>query len=58
MAYDDILPGGTTSYIIEVFARDTSTGQGKTGIAYGAVTFKYQRQGAASLNTSTSSKTP
>lgn len=49
MAYDDILPGGTTSKMIEVFARDTSTGQGKTGLTYTAVTAKYQREGAAAL---------
>ena len=47
MAYDDIKPAGSTSYIAEVFARDSTTGQGKTGVVYTAVTGYYQRQGAS-----------
>jgi len=47
MAYDQILKKATTSYIIEVMLRDSTTGQGKTSVAYGDVAYGYWREGAA-----------
>ena len=45
MAFDDSLTGGTTSKIIEVMVRDSTTGAGKTGLAFGDVTASYVREG-------------
>lgn len=45
MAYDETLTGGTTSKIIEVMVRDSTTGQGKTGLAHTDVTASYVREG-------------
>jgi len=47
MAYDQIVKKATTSYIIEVMLRDSTTGQGKTSVAYGDVAYGYWREGAA-----------
>lgn len=48
MAYDQVFPTDSTSKLIEVMVRDSTTGMGKTGLAYGSVTFAYWREGAAS----------
>jgi len=53
MGAQDIKLDGATSQIIEVMIRDSTTGQGKTGIAFGSVTGRYIRQGAASATTIT-----
>lgn len=45
MAFDESLTGGTTSKIIEVMLRDSTTGGGKTGLAYGDVAASYVREG-------------
>lgn len=45
MAFDESLTGGTTSKIIEVMLRDSTTGNGKTGLAFGDVTASYVREG-------------
>lgn len=45
MAFDDSVAGGSTSKIVEVTLRDSTTGGGKTGIAYGSVTASYVREG-------------
>jgi len=45
MAFDESLTGGTTSKIIEVMLRDSTTGGGKTGLAFGDVTASYVREG-------------
>jgi hypothetical protein len=46
MAFDESITGGTTSKIIEVMVRDSTTGLGKTGLAFGDVTASYCREGA------------
>jgi|GEM_PF-3102055 len=53
MGAQDIKLDGATSQIIEVMIRDSTTGQGKTGIAFGSVTGRYIRQGAATATTIT-----
>jgi len=53
MAYDSIFPAGSTSKMIEVMVRDSTTGMGKTGLAFGSVTFSYWRAGAATGVTAT-----
>lgn len=45
MAFDDSIKGGSTSKIIEVMLRDSTTGAGKTGVAFGSVTASYTREG-------------
>ena len=47
MAYDQITTKGSTSQLIEVLLRDSTTGQGKTGLAAASVTAYYIREGAA-----------
>lgn len=47
MPFDEAIPKNTTAYVCEVMLRDSSTGQGKTGVAFGDVTCRYMRQGAA-----------
>ena len=48
MAYDEIqVAGAANSKILEVMVRDSTTGMGKTGLAYGGVTYGYWREGAA-----------
>jgi len=44
--FDDFLVKATTSKILEVMVRDSTTGAGKTGLAYGDVTASYCREGA------------
>jgi|GEM_PF-3234979 len=44
--FDDFLVKATTSKILEVMVRDSSTGAGKTGLAHGDVTASYCREGA------------
>lgn len=44
-ATDVTIKAGTTSKIIEVMLRDSTTGQGKTGLAFGDVTASYVREG-------------
>ena len=51
MAYDQIYAAGATSQMIEVALRSSSTGQLLTGVAYGSITAKYIREGAASQTT-------
>ena len=46
MAFDQLLTKDSTSQIIEVMLRDSTTGQGKTGVAHGSVTASYVREGA------------
>jgi hypothetical protein len=46
MSYEQTILKGTTSKIIEVVLRDSSTGAGKTGVAHGDVTASYVREGA------------
>ena len=48
MAYDQIVKkAANNSYIAEVMLRDSTTGMGKTGVAYGDVSYGYWREGAA-----------
>lgn len=47
MAFDDAIYKGKTSKVIEVMIRDSTTGQGKTGIAFGSVAARYMREGAS-----------
>lgn len=51
MAFDQMHQAGNTSQMIEVSLRSNSTGQLLTGIAFGGVTAKYVREGAASTVT-------
>lgn len=53
MAFDQFLQQDTTSALIEVPLRSKTTGQLLTGVAYGSVTVKYVREGAASETTVT-----
>ncbi len=53
MAADLQVSGGDTSVNVTVALRDSTTGQLKTGIAYGSVTYSYIRDGAASGATGT-----
>lgn len=46
MAFDESITGGTTSKIIEVMVRDSTTGAGKTALAFGDVTASYCREGS------------
>lgn len=48
MAYDETIKAGTTSKIIEVTMRDSTTGGGKTGIAFGDVSAYYVLEGGTS----------
>lgn len=43
--FDTAIKGGTTSKIVEVTLRDSTTGAGKTGIAHSSVTASYVREG-------------
>lgn len=43
--FDTAIKAGTTSKIIEVGVRDSTTGAGKTGLAHGSVTASYVREG-------------
>ena len=45
MAFDETITAGTTSKIIEVTLRSSSTGNGSTAIAHGSVTASYVREG-------------
>ena len=45
MAYDNLLLKDTTSKIIEITLRDSTTGQGKTGVSFASVTGSYCREG-------------
>lgn len=50
-AYDDIVLGtAANSKILEVMLRDSSTGAGKTALAYGDVTYFYIREGTNSTH--------
>ena len=46
MSYEQTILKGTTSKIIEVVLRDSTTGAGKTGVAHGDVTASYVREGS------------
>ena len=46
MSFDHTLLKGTTSKIVEVMLRDSTTGQGKTGISHSDVTASYVREGS------------
>lgn len=48
MALDTLIKAGTTSKIIEVMVRDSTTGGGKTGLAPGSVAAYYTREGGTS----------
>jgi hypothetical protein len=51
MAYDDIVLGtAANSKILEVMLRDSTTGAGKTGLAYGDVTYFTIREGTDSTH--------
>ncbi|MBX3444278.1 MAG: hypothetical protein KF774_17885 [Planctomyces sp.] len=43
--FDATVVAGSTSKIVEVMLRDSTTGQGKTGVAHGDVTASYVREG-------------
>ena len=45
MAFDHIFKAGVASRIVEVMLRDSSTGAGKTSVAFGGVTASYVRAG-------------
>jgi len=45
MAFDAAVLAGQTSKVVEVVLRDSSTGMGKTGLAYGSVSASYCREG-------------
>lgn len=45
MSFDHTILKGTTSKIVEVILRDSSTGAGKTAVAYTDVTASYVREG-------------
>lgn len=45
MAFDDSILAGSTSKIVEVMMRDSTTGAGKTSLAHGDVTASYVREG-------------
>lgn len=45
MAYDETIKKDTTSKIVEVTLRDSTSGNGKTGLASGSVTAYYCREG-------------
>lgn len=47
MGSHNIFTKGATSQLITVALRDSTTGQLKTGVAFGSVTVKYHRQGAS-----------
>ncbi|MBK8113277.1 MAG: hypothetical protein IPK44_01510 [Candidatus Accumulibacter sp.] len=51
MAYDQIHAVDATSQMIEIALRSSTTGQLLTGKAYGDMTIKYQREGAAAATT-------
>jgi hypothetical protein len=57
MAYDETIVAGTTSKIIEVCLRDSTTGQGKTGLAHSAVTARYVREGGTATTITLSAGT-
>ena len=45
MSYDHTIKKATTSKIVEVMLRDSTTGAGKTSVAHGSVTASYVREG-------------
>lgn len=51
MSYDQLHSVNATSQMIEVALRSATTGQLLTGVAYGGVTARYVREGAASQTT-------
>jgi hypothetical protein len=51
MAFDAEYAPGSESVIIEIALRSSTTGQLLTGVAYGSVTVKYQRDGVATAAT-------
>ena len=48
MSFDHTIKKGTTNKQVEIVIRDSTTGQGKTGVAHSSVTAKYWREGASS----------
>ena len=44
MSFDHTIKKATTSKIVEVMLRDSSTGAGKTSVAHGDVTASYVRE--------------
>lgn len=52
-AADRIISGGTTSVILDIPIRNSTTGALKTGIAFGDATVKFQRDGVATATTVT-----
>jgi hypothetical protein len=46
---EDQIIGGATSQLRTIYVRDSTTGQGKTGLAFGSMTIQYERDGAAAL---------
>lgn len=46
MSFDHTIKKGTTSKIVEVMLRDSTTGAGKTAVAHSAVTASYVREGS------------
>ena len=46
MSFDVTISKGTTSKIVEITMRDSSTGGGKTSLAHGDVTASYVREGS------------
>jgi hypothetical protein len=47
MSYDHTIKKATTSKIVEVMLRDSTTGAGKTSVAHGSVTASYVREGGS-----------
>lgn len=52
MAFDHTIKKSTTSKIIEIVLRDSSTGQGKTGLATGDMSGAYVREGGTHFSLS------
>lgn len=47
MQFDSTIQHGATSKIVEIVLRDSTTGQGKTGLAHGDMTASYVREGGS-----------
>jgi hypothetical protein len=48
MSYEQVIPVNATAKLIEVMIRDSTTGAGKTAIAFGSVAYSFWRAGASS----------
>jgi len=52
MSFDHTILKGTTSKIIEIMLRDSTTGQGKTGLTTGSMSGAYVREGSTHVSLS------